>query len=125
MMALAGALEAFEEIDIGELARKSRALGDLCIALADKLELRTISPRNGARRGGHVSLIHPEGYAIVQALAARGVIADFRAPDAMRFGFSPLFVRYADVWDAMDQLGDVLATRAWDRPEFKHRTTVT
>jgi kynureninase len=87
--------------------------------------LATISPRTGAGRGAHVSLVHPEGFAIVQALVARGVVGDFRAPDAMRFGFSPLYVRYVDVWDAMEHLRDILTNKAWDAPEFRRRTTVT
>ena len=84
-----------------------------------------ISPRDGALRGGHVSLRHEHGYAVVQALIARGIIPDFRAPDAMRFGVAPLYVRFVDVWDAMDQLADILETRAWDRPEFHARAKVT
>jgi kynureninase len=61
----------------------------------------------------------------VQALIARGVIGDFRAPDLMRFGFAPLYVRYADVWDAVASLDDVLATRSWDNPDFLRRQYVT
>jgi kynureninase len=73
-----------------------------------------------------VSVRHDEGYAVVQALIARGIIPDFRAPDAMRFGVAaPLFVRFVDVWDAMDQLANILETRAWDRPEFHARAKVT
>ena len=66
------------------------------------------------RRGLHVAFAHPEGYALVQALIARGVIGDFRDPDIARFGFSPLFLRYADVWDAVEILRDVLDTLAYD-----------
>jgi len=72
-----------------------------------------------------VALVHPEGYAIVQALAARGVIGDFRAPDVLRFGFSPLFLGYAQVWDAVEALRDVLATAAWDTEAFHTRAAVT
>jgi kynureninase len=61
----------------------------------------------------------------MQALIGRGVIGDFRAPDILRFGFAPLYVRYADVWDAVEQLHDVLATRAWDRAEFRQPRSVT
>ena len=86
---------------------------------------RVVSPGVGEMRGGHVSVRHDEGYAVVQALIARGVIPDFRAPDAMRFGVAPLYIRFVDVWDAMDALADVLATRAWDRPEFHARAAVT
>ena len=125
LAALSGALNAFEGVDRRALAAKARALGDLCLSLAGKLGLTSISPEKGSERGGHISLLHQEGYAVVQALIARGIIADFRAPDAMRFGFSPLFVRYVDVWDAMTVLGDVLKTRAWDQPSFLRRAAVT
>jgi kynureninase len=68
---------------------------------------------------------HQHGYAVVQALIARGIIPDFRAPDAMRFGLAPLYVRFVDVWDAMGALADVLGTRGWDRPEYHARAAVT
>jgi kynureninase len=87
--------------------------------------LELLSPQEDARRGGHVSLRITEGYPVVQALAARGVLADFRAPDTVRLGFSPLFLTYAQVWDAMDILGDILSTRSWDAPEFYIRAKVT
>jgi kynureninase len=61
----------------------------------------------------------------MQALIARGVIGDFRAPDILRFGFAPLYIRHVDIWDAVAALKDVLSTRAWDRPEFKVRAAVT
>lgn len=87
--------------------------------------LRLTGPRAMAERGLHVSFAHPDGYAIVQALIARGVIGDFRDPDILRFGFSPLYLSHADIWDAVETLRDVLATRAWDRPEFHARAAVT
>ena len=87
------------------------------IALADErlvpLGVGIASLRDGARRGNHVSLTHPEGYRIMQALIARGVIGDFRAPDVMRFGFGPLYVRYVDIFDAVAVLEDILTTEAW------------
>ncbi len=125
LVALDGALDAFDGVELKALAGKARKLGDLIIARATAMGLESISPAEPGQRGGHVSLLHPEGYAVVQALIARGIIPDFRAPDAMRFGVSPLFVRFVDVWDAMDALAYVLATRAWDRPEFKRRAAVT
>ncbi|MEL7488110.1 MAG: aminotransferase class V-fold PLP-dependent enzyme, partial [Pseudomonadota bacterium] len=125
LTAMNGALEIFEDIDVAALERKAMRLGDLCLQRAAALGLSSISPPIGARRGGHVSLIHDEGYAIVQALINDNVIGDFRAPNIMRFGFSPLIVRYTDVWDAMDRLAHILETRAWDRPEFKRRAAVT
>ena len=97
----------------------------MLLAQAAQLGLRSISPERGCERGGHISLVHADGYAVVQALIARGIIGDFRAPDAMRFGFSPLYVRHVDVWDAMTTLGDVLKTRAWDTPAFLRQGAVT
>ena len=72
-----------------------------------------------------MSLRHPEGYAIVQALIARGVIGDFRAPDILRFGFAPAYLRFADVWDAVAALRAVMERREWDRPEHRARAKVT
>ena len=72
-----------------------------------------------------MSLRHPEGYAIVQALAARGVIGDFRTPDVLRFGFAPAYVRFADAWDAVAALRAVMASREWPRPEFQEKGRVT
>lgn len=117
MTALEAALDAFDGIAMREVQRKGRALGDLMIKLADEklgsLGVRIASLRDGTRRGNHVSLTHPEGFRIMQALIARGVIGDFRAPDVMRFGFGPLYVRHVDVFDAVATLEDVLRTGAW------------
>jgi kynureninase len=72
-----------------------------------------------------VALHHAEAYAIMQASIARGVIGDFRAPDLLRFGFAPLYVRFVDVFDAALTLREILADRSWDRPELKRRAAVT
>jgi kynureninase len=125
LSALDGALDAFTGTDMSLVQRKARALGDLILARTKALNLEPISPINPEQRGGHVSMRHPQGYAIVQALIARNIVADFRAPDCMRFGVSPLFLRYADIWKAMDCLADILATHAWDKPEFHKRAKVT
>ena len=125
LRALDGALNLFEGVSVEALSAKARALGDLCLWWGERIGLTAISPGIGERRGGHVSLLHEQGYAIVQALIARNIIPDFRAPDAMRFGFSPLYVGFAEVWDAMEALQDVLATGAWDQPQFKTKATVT
>lgn len=87
--------------------------------------LALTGPREMAARGLHVSFAHPDGYALVQALIARGVIGDFRDPDIARFGFSPLYLSHADVWDAVEILREVLETRAFERPEFRARAAVT
>jgi kynureninase len=125
LAALDGALAAFDGVDPRICARKAKRLGDLIVARTRAMGLECISPVEGHLRGGHVSVRHEEGYAVMQALIAAKVIGDFRAPDVMRFGVSPLFVRYVDVWDAMDALERVLETRAWDKPEFKKRAAVT
>ncbi len=116
--------------DLHALRAKSMALGDLFIQIVEEqggegLGLTLASPRDASRRGSQVSFQHAEGYPLMQALIARSVIGDFRAPDILRFGFAPLYIRYVDVWDAALALVDVLKSRAWDRPEFKHRATVT
>jgi kynureninase len=118
------------------LRQKSLALTDLFIALVEQrcagFGLSLATPREHARRGSQVSLSKSEGaYAIVQALIARGVIGDFRAgdgaahPDILRFGFTPLYLGYEDVWHAVEQLREVLQTAEWQRPEFNQLSAVT
>jgi kynureninase len=77
------------------------------------------------KRGNQVSFAHEQGYAVMQALIACGVVGEFRAPDLLRFGFSPFYTRHVDVWDAAEALRDVLVTGAFRRPEFQHRAAVT
>ena len=84
-----------------------------------------MTPRDPEARGSHVSLRHKDGYPIIQALIAEGVIGDFRAPDIMRFGFAPLYLSYTDVFLAAAALRDVLATRKWDDDQFRKRASVT
>ncbi len=111
------------------LRAKGSALGDCFIRLVDQElaghDFGLASPREAARRGSQVSLTHPEGYAVMQALIARGVIGDFLAPNVLRFGFAALYVRYVDVWDAVARLKDILSSRAGDRPGFRERKAVT
>ena len=115
-----------ERVFYPALAGKSaQALGDVFLSRALAAGLETVSPLLGARRGGHVSLKFDNGYEVVQALIARGVIGDFRAPDLMRFGFSPLFLSYTEVWDAADALIEILQTRAWQNPDYARREMVT
>ena len=96
-------------------AARPRACPDLVLA----------SPRDPQARGSQVSFRHPEGYAIMQALIAEGVIGDFRAPDILRFGFTPLYTAMADVEGAARILARVMADRRWDRPEYRRRARVT
>jgi kynureninase len=118
----AGGLEA--------IRAKSIALTNLFIELVESRcagkELSIVTPRDPADRGSQVSIAHPDdGYAVMQALIARGVIGDFRAPDLLRFGFAPLYTRYVDVWDAVDRLSEVLSRAEWREPRFTVRTAVT
>lgn len=124
MACLDAALNVYEGVDMGEVERKAKALGDIFLARAQSLGLETVSPGAGERRGGHVSFKFADGYAVVQALIARGVIGDLRTPDLMRFGFAPLYLRYADVWDAADALEDVMKSESWRKPEFAARKAV-
>jgi len=129
VIALESALEAFEGVDLDVLREKSMALGNLFIALTDQelagLGCTLASPRDAQQRGSQVSLAHDAGYAIMQALIARNIIGDFRAPDILRFGFAPLYVRYVDIWDTIAALKEIIAQRLWDTPVFKDRKSVT
>jgi kynureninase len=116
--------------DMAAIRAKSMALGDLFIRLVEGsgaagLGLKLAGPRAAQARGSQVSFHHAQGYPVMQALISRGVIGDFRAPDILRFGLAPLYVRYVDMWDAAQILIDILETRGWDRPEFHRRAAVT
>lgn len=128
MSALDAALDVMLEADMAAIRAKSLALGDLFLALVEQ-ECGKHGFVNGSaarnERGSQVGLLHPEGYAIMQALIAKGVIGDFRAPDMLRFGFAPLYNRYLDVWDAVSALKTVMDARTWDAPKFKARAAVT
>lgn len=122
-------LDIFAQTDMASLRAKSLALTDLFIELVESRcaahDLTLITPREHARRGSHVSFEHPEGYAVIQALIARGVIGDYREPRIMRFGFTPLYTSFAEVWDAVEILGEILDQKTWDQPQFKVRHSVT
>jgi len=117
------------DADMNEIVRKSRAMSELFIEMVQSRcaghDVTLVGPPPGALRGSHVSFRHPHGYAVMQALIARGVIGDFRAPDIMRFGITPLYLRYADIAHAVDVLSEVLRTGAWQAPEFQTRRAVT
>ncbi|MEQ9332623.1 kynureninase [Thalassobaculum sp.] len=127
LAALEAALDCWDGVDMADLRRASIALGDLFIAEVERrcpgLELG--SPRDGRERGSQVSFLFDEGYAAMQALIARGVIGDFRAPRTMRFGFTPLYIGEAEVLAAAAILEEVVAGRLWDRPEYRQRSAVT
>ena len=121
-------LRTFEGVKMAELRGKSEALGDLFLRLAAErlAEFGVIpaSPADAGERGAQVSLRHPEGDALVQALNARGVVGDFRGPDLMRFGLAPLYVRYIDVWNAVEALRLILVNEEHREDRFRRRRRV-
>jgi len=125
MAALASGVATFDGIDMAAAAAKSRALGDLMIDLVEERcpEIGVACPR--ANRGAQVSFSHPNAYEICQALIARSVIGDFRPPDVVRFGLPALYVRYVDVWDAVEYLTRVLASGEWRDERHGVRRAVT
>lgn len=129
MASLDGSLDVFDGVDLAALREKSIALTSLFIDLVERRcgrhGVTLVTPRDPARRGSHVSFAHAGGYGIMQALIARGVVGDFRAPDIIRFGFTPLYTRFVDVWKAVDVLAGVLDSGEWRRPEFAQVQRVT
>ena len=127
LAALEASLDIWDMADMADVRARSIALCDAFIAGVEGAcpDLVLASPRDGTMRGSQVSFRHPQGYAIMQALISRGVIGDFRAPDILRFGFTPLYTSFDDVAGAVAILADIMATRAWDRPEFMARARVT
>jgi kynureninase len=129
LVALDAALDVWEGIDRQALAAKSKALNALFIELVEARcashGLKLVGPRKMEERGSHVCFHCPQGYAVMQALIATGVVGDFRAPDMIRFGFQPLYNSFSDVHDAVERLAVLLDNREWDRPEFRTQKTVT
>ena len=127
LAALEASLDIWDQVEMADIRAASLALTDQFIAGVEATcpDLVLATPRDHASRGSQVSFRHAEGYAMMQALIARGVIGDFRAPDILRFGFTPLFINAADVDKAIAIIADVMANRLWDRPEYKTRAKVT
>jgi kynureninase len=129
MEALACGVAAFDGIALRDVREKSKALGDLFLQLVEQrcesARFEITCPRAAEERGSQVSLRHPEGYAIMQALIAQGVIGDFRAPDVFRFGFAPLYTRYMDMWNAVDRLAATMDSGLWRDARFRTRAAVT
>ncbi len=129
MAALEVGIDLMAEVDLAELRRKSLRMSALFAARIERelgdCGLTLASPREDTQRGSQVCLAHANAWPVMQALIARGVIGDFRAPDILRFGFTPLYLSYANVWDAVTQLIEVLRTREWDAPQFHQQNKVT
>ena len=127
LAALDVALDAWEGVDMADVRARSIELSERLIAGVEAScpTLDLASPRNPDNRGSQVAFRHPEGYAVMQALIARGVIGDFRAPDLIRFGITPLYLDEADIDRAVEILIEIMATDAWDTPEYRMRKAVT
>jgi kynureninase len=125
--ALEAALDAWDGVSMADVRAQSIRLSERFIAEVEARApaLTLASPRDPAARGSQVSFRFPDGYAAMQALIARGVIGDFRAPDIMRFGFTPLYLSEEDVVEAARILGEVMENRLWDEPRFHARAAVT
>jgi kynureninase len=127
LAALEVGVDLIAEIGVARLYGKSQALSEFFLEslMAHDVHLDLVSPPRSADRGSQLSFRHPEAYAICQALIARGVIGDFRAPDVLRLGFAPAYLSFADIAAAARHLAEVLATGEWQRPEFNQRAAVT
>ena len=129
MTALEQGLDLLLDADMGAVEAKSQRMTALFVEIVEGLcgrwDFDLHSPRDARARGSQVSFSHPEGYAVMQALIARGVIGDFRAPDVLRFGLTPLTLRYVDLWDAVEVLRQVMEEEAWRAAEFQTRALVT
>ena len=129
MAALDAGLDTFDGITMAALTAKSRALSELLIAGIEQrcagAGFTIVTPRDPAARGSHVSVAHDHAWEICQALIARGVVGDFRAPDVLRLGLTPLYTSHQDVWQAVETLAEVMATEAWRDPAYAVRAAVT
>ncbi|MGX1171196.1 kynureninase [Bradyrhizobium sp. USDA 372] len=127
MAALEASLDIWDKVDIAEVRARSLALGDLLISEVERHcpQLKLVTPRDHERRGSQVSFAFDGGYAAMQALIARGVIGDFRAPDIMRFGLTPLYVGENEIIRAAEIIEEVISGEVWRRPEYQVVNAVT
>ena len=121
--------DRIDQVDMRDVRAKSVALTNLFIDLMRPLCLEfgftLVSPADADRRGSQVSFSHEHGYEIMQALIAADVIGDFRAPNIVRFGFTPLYLRFADVQEAVQRLEAIMRAKRWQEPAFQARSKVT
>ena len=129
LLALETGVELFAGVSMDSIATKSAQLFDLFAArIAERcgdFGLELITPSDPAERGSHISYRHREGWPLIQALTGRGVIGDFRAPDILRFGLTPLYTRFEDIWRATEILGEILDSESWRDPRFAEKKAVT
>ena len=128
LAALEAGLSTFEGVSMAAIEAKAEAITAFFVDAVEQScgdELALASPRDPKARGSHVCFAHPQGYAVMQALIARGITGDFRPPDLIRFGFAPLYNSFEDAWLAATALAEIVAGREWNRPDFLERKTVT
>jgi kynureninase len=128
MSCLDAALDVWADVSMSDVRAKSIRQCEAFVELVEQWMpgvFELTSPRDSAKRGSQVCLRHAEAWPMMQALIARGVIGDVRAPDILRFGFTPLYVSYADVWDAANILRDIIESGVWKQPHYQARAKVT
>lgn len=129
MSVLDAALDVFAGVDMRVVRKKSCQLANLCMALIEQTglcaALNLVSPRIDGERGSQVAYAHPSAFAICQALIARNIICDFRAPDILRIGFTPLYTSYSDVWHAVVNLQDIIQQGIYTQPQYNQKHKVT
>ena len=125
LAALEAGIDLWREIDRPTVWAKSAVLFEILAGAGDSLGLECVTPRAAMERGSHISFRHPNAYPICQALIAHGVIGDFRDPDILRMGLTPLYLSHEDVWRAGEILREIITTEAWRDPRFSQRLAVT
>ncbi len=127
LAALDAALDVWDDVSMHDIRARSIELSEAFLTRVEATcpDLTLASPRDADHRGSQVSFRHPQGYAIMQALIDQGVIGDFRAPDILRFGFTPLYLTMDEVTRAVDILSRIMQDATWDQPRFRQRQAVT
>jgi len=129
LAAMEASLDIWSQVDLSMVRAKSIAMSECFIRIVERqlgsTDVRLASPRDPNQRGSHIAFHHPQGYAVMQALIDRNVIGDFRDPDLLRFGFTPLHMSFEEVWRAATLLIEIVQTREWDQPRHRRRLTVT
>ena len=119
----------FKQTTVQALRQKAIALSDLFIVLMEQecagFGFQLASPKEASQRAGHVAYRHTEGHGIYQAIKKEGVISDFRTPDILRFGITPMYLRYRDIYEVVRIMRGVMETGAWDKAEYKVRAAIT
>ncbi len=129
MSLVACGLEIARQVPMSAIRAKSIALTEYFIAQAEQrcggLGITLVSPRDAAQRGSQASFAHENAYAVMQALIARGVVGDFRAPDILRFGFAPLYIGFEDAFNSVEVLYEILVSGVWKEARYQTRHAVT